>query len=57
MTADELQQNLNVRRSRLYERGGIKELMQEKLVLNDVKVGGYYRPDCPPDPTVANIAD
>ncbi len=33
----------------LYKPGGIKELLKRGLVKNDRKVGGYYRPDCPPN--------
>ncbi len=46
LTADELQAELDVDRSRLY-RDGLRELKREGLVKNHRRVG-YYRPDAPP---------
>jgi hypothetical protein len=52
LTADALEGELCVSRSTLYggrdKRGGLKELVEIGLLKNDRKVGGYYRPDAPP---------
>lgn len=52
MTADELQEVLSknhdcCNRGRMY-RDGINPLTAKQRILNDKKVGGYYRPDFPP---------
>lgn len=58
MTAKELTDALHCSKGTLFGnrtpknpegRGGLNELMQFGLVIRDVKVGGYYRPDRPPD--------
>lgn len=47
LTADALGAEVGDR-SRLFKRGGVKELMEAGLVKNDRRLGGYYRPDDPP---------
>ena len=53
MTADDLEAAVCVSRSTLYGgkagKGGLKDLVERGLVLNERKVGGYYRPDAPPE--------
>jgi hypothetical protein len=52
MTADKLEAAAHVSRHTLYggktNRGGLNELVELGIVLNDRKVGGYFRPDAPP---------
>jgi hypothetical protein len=47
LTADNLQNRLDVDRKRLY-REGLNELMENGLVANSRRIGGYFRPDAPP---------
>jgi hypothetical protein len=47
MTADKLQSHLHCDRRNLY-RDGLDPLKKAGLLLNDRRVGGYYRPDTPP---------
>jgi hypothetical protein len=47
LTADNLQDRLEIDRSSLYMRG-LNELMARGKVVNYRRVGGYYRPDAPP---------
>ena len=48
LTAEELAAEMGIEKNRLYQEGGIKELTDDEAVINDRKVGGYYRPDAPP---------
>jgi hypothetical protein len=48
MTADDLKDVLGCDRGTLFKPGGINELRDRGEVVNDRKVGGYFRPDCPP---------
>jgi hypothetical protein len=62
MTADELCGALNCARETLFgkknragqSRGGLNELVAIGRVQNDRKVGGYFRPDAPPETRKAN---
>jgi hypothetical protein len=57
LTADELEFRLHVDRRTLFYgsdktnsgKDGLKQLMQLGLVINNRRVGGYYRPDFPPE--------
>jgi hypothetical protein len=48
LTADNLQRRTQTDRKDLYNRG-LNPLRDAGLVLNNRRVGGYYRPDLPPD--------
>jgi hypothetical protein len=48
LTADLLQTRLNVDRKQLY-RDGLRQLKAVGRVRNNRRVGGYYRPDAPPE--------
>ncbi len=49
LTADELENATDFARSTIFHKTrGIGELQERRLVLNDRKIGGYYRPDTPP---------
>lgn len=49
LTADALEAKVAVARSTLFRKeGGLPEMLGLRLVQNDRKRGGYYRPDAPP---------
>jgi hypothetical protein len=48
LTADNLEVRLRTNRKRLYK-DGLHFLLDAGLVANDRQIGGYYRPDSPPN--------
>lgn len=49
LNKEKLCEEMKINDNRLYNAGGIMELQEMGLVGSDRKLGGYYRPDAPPE--------